>query len=428
MIFFEKGSEETTLTLQDLKDGLFEALGQIGPKKKVLAIPPDFTRYHSKAGELTVLAYNYYGKRLTHILPALGTHAPMSSAEMNDMFPGVPRGLFHVHDWRIDIRSLGTVPSGFINQISGGRINYEWPAQVNKLLVEENFDLILSIGQVVPHEVSGMANYNKNIFIGAGGADAINKSHYLGAVYGMENMMGKTDNPVRQVLDYASDNLSDPLPEIVYVLTVIGKDEYGKQVVRGLFIGNNKTCFIHASELSRRVNIELLDTPIKKGVVYLDPSEYKSTWLGNKAIYRTRMAMADGGELIILAPGLKTFGEDREIDRLIRKFGYRGTPATLDAVHLHPELQNNLSAAAHLIHGSSEERFKITYCPGKLTEKEILSVHFNYSNLNEMIQRYDPGILKDGINHMPGGEEIYFIPNPALGLWAVRYNIMDSMT
>ncbi len=423
MVYFEKGSDKTTLSAQELKEGLFEALDRIGPKRKVLAIPPDFTRYHSKAGELTILAYDYYRERLTDILPALGTHAPMRYEEINRMFPGIPEKLFRVHDWRNDILPLGMVPSAFIKQASGGKVDYEWTAQVNKLLIEGEFDLILSIGQVVPHEVTGMANYNKNIFIGTGGAEAINKSHFLGAVYGMEKMMGKAENPVREVLDYASDNLSEPLPMIIYVLTVIGRDNHGKLVVRGLFIGNDKTCFIKASELSRKVNIEMVDKPINKGVVYLDPSEYKSTWLGNKAIYRTRMAMAEGGELVILAPGLETFGEDREIDRLIRKFGYCGTTSTLDAVHSHRELKDNLSAAAHLIHGSSEGRFKITYCPGKLTEKEILSVHLNYRNLNEMMQKYDPGKLTNGINQLPDGEEIFFITNPALGLWATKSRV-----
>src|SRR3990172_7027781 len=135
---------------------------------------------------------------------------------------------------------------------------------------------------------------------------------------------------------------------------------------------NISPVFSRAADLSLRVNFTLLDAPLKKVVVYLDPSEFKSTWLGNKSIYRTRMAMADGGELVILAPGLKEFGEDPEIDRLIRKYGYRGTPATLAAVQANPELANNLSAAAHLIHGSSEGRFRITYCPGSQMRAEAI--------------------------------------------------------
>ena len=179
-------------------------------------------------------------------------------------------------------------------------------------------------------------------------------------------------------------------------------------------------CFHQAAALSLKANFQMVAEPIHKAVVYLDPIEFKSTWLGNKAIYRTRMALADGGELIILAPGLKEFGEDHEIDRLIRKYGYRGTSVTLAATKANPELQLNLSAAAHLIHGSSEGRFSITCCPGHLTREEIESVNFQYADLKAMIRRYDPEKLKDGWNTLPGGETIFYISNPALGLWACR--------
>jgi hypothetical protein len=204
---------------------------------------------------------------------------------------------------------------------------------------------------------------------------------------------------------------------IVYVQTVIGRDENSCLVVRGLFIGDDEEVFRLAAELSLKVNFTILGKPLNKVVVYLDPTEYKSTWLGNKSIYRTRMAMADKGELIVLAPGLKEFGEDKEIDRLIRKYGYRGTPATLKSLSNNEELRNNLSAAAHLIHGSSEGRFSITYCPGNLTRDEIESVNFHYHHLNEMVKKYNPEILKDGFNKMADGEEIFYISNPALGLW-----------
>ncbi|OGV10263.1 MAG: D-mannonate epimerase, partial [Ignavibacteria bacterium RIFOXYA2_FULL_37_17] len=294
---------------------------------------------------------------------------------------------------------------------------YSWPAQVNKLLVEGGHDLILSIGQVVPHEVVGMANYNKNIFIGTGGKEGINKSHFLGAVYGMERMMGRADTPVRRVLNYASENFAKHMP-IIYVLTVVDKDDKGNLVVRGLFIGDDHECFNKASELSLKVNFEMLNKPLNKVIVYLDPSEYKSTWLGNKSVYRTRMAIADGGELIVLAPGLKEFGEDKTIDGLIRKYGYVTTPEVLKFVDENEDLKNNLSAAAHLIHGSSENRFTITYCPGYLTKEEIESVNFKYADLNLMLQKYNPELLSDGFNRLPDGEEIFFISNPALGLWA----------
>ena len=417
MVYYAKGSEKDVISKEQLKEALYSTLEKLGKRKKVLALPPDITRYHSKAGEVTDLVYQYYKDNLTDVLPTTGTHYPMTEQEKETMFPGVPKSLFRIHKWREDLHTFGEVPSEFINEISEGKLNFSVPAQTNKLLVEGKYDLILSIGQVVPHEVIGMANYNKNIFIGAGGKESIHKSHYLGAVYGMERIMGRANTPVRQVLNYASDNFANELP-IVYVLTVIGKDENNKLTLNGLFIGDDYECFKQASELSLKVNFQMLDEPLKKVVVYLEPMEFKSTWLGNKSIYRTRMAIADDGELIVLAPGLKEFGEDKEIDRLIRKYGYVTTPEVLKFVEENDDLKNNLSAAAHLIHGSSENRFKITYCPGNITKEEIESVNFDYASLDEMMKKYNPEKLKDGINRMPDGEEIFFISNPGLGLWS----------
>ncbi len=419
MILFQKGSESTIINGEDLKNAIFSALDKLGPRNKVLAVPPDFTRFHSRAGEITSFVYRYYGNRLSDVLPALGTHAKMTAKELNEMFEGIPESLFRVHDWRNDVVTIGTVPGSYISEITNGALSYDWPAQLNRLVYKGGHDLILSIGQVVPHEVIGMANYNKNLLVGTGGPEGINKSHFVGAVYGMEKIMGKAENPVRSLLNKASDEFMKDLP-IVYIQTVIGRDKNGKLVIRGLYIGDDKEVFYKAAELSIKVNFTVVEKPLSKVVVFLDPSEFKSTWLGNKSVYRTRMAMADKGELIVLAPGLKEFGEDREIDRLIRKYGYRGTPATLKALMENDELAGNLSAAAHLIHGSSEGRFTITYCPGILTKQEIESVNFRYSDLSEMIKRYDPLKLKDGYNKMPDGEEIYFISNPALGLWAVK--------
>src|ERR1039457_784215 len=424
MLYFARGSITDKLSKDDLRAGLFEALKKLGPRKHVLAVPPDFTRLHSKAGLLTSLAHEFYGDKLTDVLPALGTHSPMTHEQIAEMFPGVPEKLFRVHNWRTGITTVGEVPAKFVREVSEGTVDFPWPAQVAKLIATGELDLILSIGQVVPHEVIGMANYNKNIFVGTGGVEGINKSHFIGAAFGMERMMGRADTPVRRILNYASEHFTKHLP-IVYVHTVVGRGGDGKPAVRGLFVSDDASGFEKASALSLEVNFEMLAEPLKKVVVHLDRSEFKSTWLGNKAIYRTRMAMADGGELIVLAPGLKEFGEDREIDRLIRKYGYRGTPATLAAVKANVELQNNLSAAAHFIHGSSASRFTLPHCPGQLTREEIESVNFKYADLKPMTQRYDPAKLKDGWNTMPDGEKIFYISNPALGLWAYRGRFKD---
>ncbi len=425
MLLYGRGSATERLSSDDLKRGLHEALDALGTRSKVLLLPPDITRLHSRAGELTRMAWEYYGSAVTDILPALGTHFPMTDSEITKMFGSVPHELFREHDWREGVVTLGEVPAEYVREISEGKLDFTWPVQVDRLLTEGGFDLILSIGQVVPHEVIGFANYNKNVFVGTGGAEGINKSHFLGAVYGMERIMGRADNPVRSMLNYGSEHFATHLP-IVYVQTVVGMDEGGGLATRGMYIGKDAECFTTAADLSLQVNFQMLDEPLDKVVVYLDPEEFRSTWLGNKSVYRTRMALADGGELIVLAPGLESFGEDKEIDRLIRAYGYVGTEKVLQLVETQDDLRANLSAAAHLIHGSSEGRFSITYCPGDLTREEVESVNFRYADLKEMQKRYDPDRLTDGKNTLPDGEEVFFISNPALGLWAHKDRFQRS--
>ena len=424
MIYFKSGSENTILNSRDVEAGISTALGKLGKREKVLVVPPDCTRIHSRAGEITSYIYKYYNNSLKDVLPALGTHTPMTDGQIHEMFRGVPKSLFRIHDWRKDVVTVGTVPGEFVSLITGGALEYSWPAQLNRLVFNGGHDLILSVGQVVPHEVIGMANYNKNLFVGTGGHESINKSHFIGAVYGMERIMGRAENPVRSLLNYASANFAGHLP-VVYVHTVIGRDAGGELVMRGLFIGDDEEVFTLAADLSLKVNFNILDKPLNKVVVHLDQAEFKSMWVGNKSIYRTRMAMADNGELIVLAPGLKEFGEDPEIDRLIRKYGYRGTPETLKSVKENEELNRNLSAAAHLIHGSTEGRFSVTYCPGSLTQEEIESVNFKYHDLNNMMKKYNPEKLKEGFNTLDDGQEIFYISNPALGLWSSKQRLAE---
>jgi nickel-dependent lactate racemase len=417
-LYCREGGPEAELSAEFLRDALSQALGRLGDRRKVLAVPPDGSRFDSRAGELTRYAYQHYGDRMACVLPALGTHAPMTPAALTRMFGDIPQSLFAVHNWRKDVVTLGELPASFIQEQSGGLLDYTWPAQVNRMIPQGGFDLVLSIGQVVPHEVIGMANYNKNILIGTGGPLSIHRSHYLGAVVGMEKIMGRADNPVRRVLNRAADEFLRDIP-IVYVQTVIGANQAGELVVRGLFVGDDVECFRLAAELSVQANITLLDKPIRKAVVYLDPEEFHSTWLGNKAIYRTRMALADGADLIVLAPGVKQFGEDPTIDRMIRQYGYHGTPETLDKVKKNPDLAAELSTAAHLIHSSSEGRFNITYCPGGLSREETEGVGFGYADLASTMARYNPSRLHNGFNTVDG-EEIFFVSHPALGLWASR--------
>ena len=420
---YARGDVHQSLTAAEKREALSGALRAIGrPLRKVLLLPPDHTRLNSGAGELTRLLFELLAPRTkVDILPAVGTHAPMTKSQLRMMFGDtIPLERFGAHDWRNGVRQVGVVPGELLRQWSENLVDYDVRVQVNHLLFG-GYDLILSIGQLVPHEVAGIANYTKNVVVGVGGFDIINKSHFLGAAYGMERIMGRIENPVRRLFDYSMAAFLSELP-IVYVLTVMEKEKTGDQMrMRGLYIGDDRETFTLGARLSQQVNFDLLERPLKKVLVYLDPEEFKSTWLGNKAVYRTRMAMADGGELIILAPGLKEFGEDQAIDRLIRKFGYRGTPATLAAVKASAELRDNLSAAAHLIHGSSEGRFRITYSPGPhISADAIRAVGFDAGDLSAMLNRYRPDHLHDGHNRLPDGEELFYISNPALGLWALK--------
>jgi len=418
MDHFAEGGEDLVIDRRRAGELLDAMLERLGPLRRVLLIPPDFTRAGSGAGELTVMLHERLaGRARVEIMPALGTHAPMTRGEIEAMFPGVPLGLFREHAYRHGLSRLGEVPASFVRQVSEGRLDFPIACEVSRLLVEGGWDRILSIGQLVPHEVAGIANHNKNIHVGVGGRDMIDKTHFLGAVHGMERIMGRARSPVRDVFNHA-DAFCGALP-VTYLLTVRARDAGGALVTRGLFAGEGEACFLAGARLCRRVNVSLLDRPIRRCVVWLDPGEFKSTWLGNKAIYRTRMAMADGGELLVLAPGVERFGEDPEIDRLIRRYGYRGTPRTLESVQESAELSANLSAAAHLIHGSSEGRFTVRYAPGGLTRDEIESAGFAWGDLGELRRRYDPARLQEGPNVMPDGEKIFFVGNPALGLWAL---------
>ncbi|MFP6864660.1 MAG: hypothetical protein VCA35_01870 [Roseibacillus sp.] len=402
----------------DLASALLSALEQLGERKKVITVPPDFTRFNSKSGVLACAAAEYYGENLADVLPALGTHFPMSDAQLERMYPTVPRELIRAHRWREDVVTIGEVPADYVSEVTDGIWTRPWPAQLNNLIWEGGHDLILSIGQAVPHEVVGVANGNKNLFVGTGGQDGINESHYIGAVYGMERMMGRADTCLRRILNYAEDHFCQHLP-VIYAQTVIGANDRGELVTRGLFVGDREA-FESAAELAVEVNFIQLDQDLSKVVVRMDPDEFHSTWIGNKGIYRTRMAIADEGELIILAPGVRTFGEDPEIDVLIRKYGYRTTEEVMRMVDENEDLRNNLSAAAHLIHGSSEGRFKITYCPGHLTRQQIEEVGYSYADLDEMVARYDPENRSDGWNTTANGERFYYISNPAMGLWASK--------
>ena len=417
--YLSYGNPNTVITTEKkcelLHDLLLNQLSGIGGK--ILVVPPDITRLPSNAGELTKILYQIWletkGNQFD-ILPAIGTHTPMTKRQIKTMFGDLNQASYYDHNWRTGLSPLGQIPSDLVSEVSDGKVDYDISVAVNQRIIEGGYDLILSIGQVIPHEVAGMANGFKNVLIGTGGQEMINKSHFLGAADGIERLLGQTNTSVRQIFNYAHNNFLKKIG-IIYIMTVMETSKSGKTIMRGLFAGNDHQTFEKAAKLSQTVNIDWLEEPLNLVVVYLDPVEFKSTWLGNKAIYSTRMAIADNGELIIIAPGLKEFGQDPEIDYLIRKYGYSGTETTLQQVLENEDLQANLSAAAHLIHGTSDGRFRVTYATSELSREEIESVGYEWADVNQVMSKFNIEQLTGGFNN-----ELFFISNPAQGLWIAK--------
>ena len=408
LISFEKNGVTQEAIMQTLEQSL-----ENRKISKALLIPPDATRAHSYAGQITAMYYDMLTSAGAHvdILPALGTHAPLSRAEQAGFIGDIPAERFLTHRWRDGVTRIGNIPAAATRQLSQGILDKDIPVEVSDYIIDPSYDIIISIGQVVPHEVAGMANYTKNIVVGCGGSEFINSSHMLGAAYGIERTMGQTDTPVRRLFDYAETHFLSKLP-LIYVLTVTETVEE-KTIITGLFTGSGpgrRKAFEDAAKLSQERNITYVDKPLKTCVVHLNDTEFHSLWLGNKAVYRTRMAMADGGRLVVIAPGVKTFAEDPENDRLIRKYGYTGRENILKLCKTDKDLQANLSAAAHLIHGSPDGRFEVVYAAPLLGKEAVRNVGYSYMELEEAMDRYDPSNNKDA----------YFISNPALGLWSAR--------
>jgi nickel-dependent lactate racemase len=392
--------------------------------KRILLLPPDITRAHSKAGWMTEILYNLFAKEAeVHLIPTLGQHVPHTADENHRMFGSIPQERIHDHDWRGGCVHLGEVSAAYVKTVTKGAADWPIHISLNRMLIEEPWDIIIHIGHVVPHEVLGFANHNKNYFIGLGGKETICDSHMAAACCGIENNLGTLVTPVRDCFNKAEHDFLGRLPD-VYVQIVMARDDRGRLVHTGLYVGDDLETYVQAASQSREQNITLLEKPLDKVVCVMQGDEFFSTWVANKAIYRTHMALADGGELIIIAPGLKRFGEQPEVDALIRRYGYCGTSKVMEHYRRDPILRDFAHAAAHLIHGSSEGRFKITYAPGHMSKAEIESVHFDYADLDETLKKYPPHGLKEGSNDLTNGERVFFIPTPSAGLWATREKLL----
>ncbi len=392
--------------------------------RRVLLLPPDITRMHSGAGWITEYFYErLHGEAEVHVIPTLGQHEPHTREQNRQMFGAVPHERIHPHDWRNGCVYLGDIPAHLVAELSGGAADWDIPIWLNRMLMEEHWDWIINIGHVVPHEVLGFANHNKNYFIGLAGKELICKSHMAAATYGIENNLGNLLTPVRRCFNWAEEKFLGHLPDL-YVQVTLARNSQGRLVHTGAYVGDDLETYLGAARQARDENITVLDQPLKKVVCVMQGDEFFSTWVANKAVYRTRMALADGGELLVIAPGLKRFGEQPEVDAFIRKYGYVGTPKVMELYRKNADMQDLAHATAHLIHGSSEGRFRITYAPGHLTRAEIEQVNFRYADLPETLKTYPIDQLQEGFQTV-NGEEIFFIPTPSAGLWATRQRLFN---
>lgn len=395
--------------------------------RRVLLLPPDITRMHSGSGWITELFYKLFqGEADVHVIPTLGQHEPHTREQNRQMFGSIPHEKIHPHDWRQGVVRLGEIPADYVKQVSGGVADWPIPIDLNRMLMTEKWDLIINIGHVVPHEVLGFANHNKNYFIGLGGKETICASHLMAASCGIENNLGNLVTPVRQCFNKAEADFLGALPDL-YVQVVLARDASGHLVHTGVHIGDDVETYLTAARQAREQNITVFDEPLTKVVCVMQGDEFFSTWVANKAVYRTRMAMADGGELLIIAPGLKRFGEQPDVDAFIRKYGYVGTPKVMQLYRQNADMQDLAHATAHLIHGSSEERFSITYAPGHLTQAEVEGVNFKHADLKKTLADYPVDELQEGFNDV-NGERIFYIPTPSAGLWSTKSRLYDRST
>ena len=428
--FSEKAEGINTRRMEELIERTAEEARRriCGHPRRVLLLPPDVTRMHSGAGRLTELLYQQFSHEAeVHVIPTLGQHVPHTPRQNREMFGSIPEERIHAHHWIETCVKLGEVPADFVEEVTHGAADWAIPIVLNRMLMEEPWDLIVNVGHVVPHEVLGFANHNKNYFIGLAGKETICAAHMAAACCGIENNLGTLTTPLRACQNKAEDDFLANLPDL-YVQIVMARNQQDELVHTGLYVGDDLDTYLEAARQSRDENITVFDEPLQKVVCVMQADEFVSTWVANKAIYRTRMALADGGELIVIAPGLKRFGEQDEVDRLIRKYGYVGTPKVMAEYAQNADMQDLAHATAHLIHGSSEGRFSITYAPGHMTREEIEGVNFQYADLDETLAKYPPDRLKEGFNELPDGERVFFIPTPSAGLWATREKLYNRPT
>ena len=393
------------LDVSTLSEIVHTALDVVQPGERVLAIIPDKTR-DDNTHVLFPIATEFLTQRGVASFDALvaqGTHPPMSETQkLSKIGAGSFGGQLFDHRWNEpdELITLGELSAETVRQLTNGLIETAVPVSLNKLLATGIYDTILVFGATVPHEVAGFAGGAKYFFPGVAGPELTHTTHWLGALAGIENIIGRVDTPTRRLIEAATDLIA---ARIISLNTVISRTSDDELVTYALFTGDIREAFRRAAEVSRKVHIRYTGRKYKKVVALLDP-HYDELWVGGKASYKLGAIIEEGGELIIYAPHLTKLSETH--GELIEKYGYAPLESVRDMLGVSQELRENLCIAAHLAHvayagrvderGNVVPRYSITMATG-LDEETCRRVNLGYLDHRtfEMAANEDTLIVKD---------------------------------
>jgi len=397
------------VTLVNLENPVFlsniieAALDVIQPGERVLAIIPDKTR-DDNTHELFPIASDFLTKRGVASFDALvaqGTHPSMSVAQKLSKIGNADfRGSLFDHRWDDpdELITLGELSVATVHELTGGLINHAVPVSINKLLAPGIYDTVLVFGATVPHEVAGFAGGAKYFFPGVAGPELTHTTHWLGALAGIENIIGQVETPTRRLIEAAANLIP---ARIISLNTVVSRSD-GELVTYALFTGDIKHAFRRAAEVSRQVHIRYTGRKYKRVIALLDP-HYDELWVGGKASYKLGAIIEEGGELIINAPHLTKLSETH--GELIEKYGYAPLESVRDMLGVSEELRENLCIAAHLAHvayagrldeqGKIVPRYQITMVTGldEETCRRVNLGYLDYHTFDYEALRSDPDTL-----------------------------------
>src|SRR6266496_2726217 len=403
-----QGSPDLDLSNAELREIVAEALANIGPGERVLAIVPDKTRDDNTDQLFPAAAEILKRKNLAQFdaLVAQGTHPPMTEdqkrAKIGAHSVGIPAlGQIFDHRWdRSDeLVTLGELSAVRVSELTGGLITESVVIRLNALLAPNRYDTVLVFGATMPHEVAGFAGGAKYFFPGVAGPELTHMTHWLGALATIEDVIGRVETPTRRMIEAAAAFVP---AQIISLNSVMTRDDSNRLRTHALFIGGFREAFRRAAEVSRHVHIKYTGRKYKRVVALLD-EHYDELWVGGKASYKLGAIIEEGGELIIYAPHLRSISETHGL--LIEKYGYAPLDRVREMVALSAELQNNLAVAAHLAHvsyagkrdtqGRVVPRYRITMASA-LDEETCRRVHLGFMDYRKFRREHyekDPDTL-----------------------------------